>query len=53
MSALTAHISPVSINKSYALNTIILYRSVSIATGLGYLACMRKKSEIIGVIQGF
>ena len=30
------------------LNTIIMYPNVSCATGSEYLACMRKKSEIIG-----
>ena len=29
------------------LNTIILYQNVSCVSGIDYLACMRKKSEII------
>ena len=29
------------------LNTIILYHNVSCVSGIDYLACMRKKSEII------
>ena len=48
MQALTAHIFPFSVNKTYMLNPIILYQNVSCATGTDYLACIRKKSEIIG-----
>ena len=42
-----AHSSPFSVYKNYMLNIIILYQNVSCASGIGYLACMRKKSEII------
>ena len=29
------------------LNTIILYQNVSCVSGIDYVACMRRKSEII------
>ena len=38
------------------LNTITLYQNVSCVSGIDYLACMRKKNEIIedySVILGY
>ena len=53
MSAFTARISQFSVNRSYILNTIILYQNILCATGIDYLACIRKKVKLLDTIQGF